>query len=188
MSPPQENAYRQLITLADGARVLLRPLTAEDRQALLALYSNLTPEDRRYMRHDVDDPGAVGSWVDALDYDVVYPIVALVGDRIAGHTSLHLNTGPSRHRAEVRVFLAKDFRGRGLGTRLLQAIIDLAKRRSLYLLEAEVVAERTSDVRAFQKLGFEAKCTYEDYFMLPDGTFMDAVHLICRLRTGAQEF
>jgi GNAT superfamily N-acetyltransferase len=139
-------------------------------------------------RHDVDDPGAVGSWVDALDYDVVYPIVALVGDRIAGHTSLHLNTGPSRHRAEVRVFLAKDFRGRGLGTRLLQAIIDLAKRRSLYLLEAEVAAERTSDVRAFQKLGFEAKCTYEDYFMLPDGTFMDAVHLICRLRTGAQEF
>ena len=30
--------YRQVVTLRDGARVLLRPLTADDRQALLDLF------------------------------------------------------------------------------------------------------------------------------------------------------
>ena len=188
MAPPAETTYRQLINLADGARVLLRPMTQDDAAALSSLYANLTPEDRRYMRYDVEDTSIVQTWIDDLDYDVVYPLVAMVGDRMVGHAALHFHKGPARHRAEVQVFLAKDFRGRGLGTRLLQAVIDLAKRRSLYLLEAEVAAERTSDIRAFQKLGFEARCTYEDYFMLPDGSFLDAVHLLLRLRTGAQEF
>ena len=35
MVTQQELTYRQLITLRDGARVLLRPLTKDDRQALI---------------------------------------------------------------------------------------------------------------------------------------------------------
>jgi hypothetical protein len=47
----QELIYRQLLTLRDGARVLLRPLVPEDKQALLDLFSTVTPEERRFMRN-----------------------------------------------------------------------------------------------------------------------------------------
>jgi len=188
MTTQQELTYRQLVTLRDGARVLLRPLTTDDRQALIDLFTPVSAEERRYMRHDVSDPKLVGSWVDNLDYDKVFPLVAMVGDRMVGEATLHFNPGSARHRAEMRIFLAKDFRRRGLATRMIQSLIDLAKRRSLYLLEVVSPSDRATDIKAFQNLGFEPKCTFEDYFMLPDGELRDVAHLILRLRSTADEF
>jgi hypothetical protein len=37
-------SYRHLITLPDGMRVLLRPLASRDRDALVALFSSLPPQ------------------------------------------------------------------------------------------------------------------------------------------------
>ena len=188
MVAKEDLIFRQVVTLRDGARVLLRPLTADDRQALLDLFLPVSMEDRRFMRHNVNDPAVIQGWIDALDYDKVFPLVAVVGDRIVGDATLHFFEGPSRHRAEIRIFMAKDFRRRGLGTKLLQALIELAKRRSLYLLEVQSVSDQVNDVKSFQKVGFEARCSFEDYFMLPDGELRDTVHLILRLRAVEDEF
>lgn len=175
--------YRQVITLNDGARVLLRPLTAEDRQALLDLFLPVSMDDLRYMRHNVTNPEVVGSWIDDLNYETILPLVAVIGDRIVGISTLHFGEGPARHKGEVRIFLAKDFRRRGVGSHLLQGIIDLAKRRSLYLLEVQIVSDQTPIIRAFQNYGFEIKTIYEDYFIFPDGDLADVAHLILHLKS-----
>ncbi len=188
MMTKQELTYRQLLTLRDGARVLLRLLKPDDRQSLIDLYAPISPEDQRYLRDDVSDPETVARWVDDLDYARVLPLVALVGERIVGNATLHLHRGPARHRGEVRIFLAKDFRRRGLGTRMLQTLIELARRRSLYMLEAQIVSDQSHVIRAFKNLGFELKCTFDDYFMLPDGDLRDVAHLILRLRAAEEEF
>lgn len=188
MATKEDLLFRQIFTLKDGARVLLRPLAGDDRQTLLDLFLPVPPEDRRYMRHNVNDPQAVSAWIDELDYNRVFPLVAVVGSRIVGVATLHFGEGPARHRAEVRIFLAKDFRSRGVGSRLIQALIELAKRRSLYLLEVQVVSDQTNIIRAFQQAGFEVKCTFEDYFMLPDGDIRDITYMILRLRSTGDEF
>jgi RimJ/RimL family protein N-acetyltransferase len=188
MVTQQELTYRQLITLRDGARVLLRPLITDDRQALIDLFTPVSPEERRYMRHDVTNPEVAGAWADKLDYDRVFPLVAMAGDRMVGDGTLHFHDGPARHRAEMRIFLAKDFRRRGLATRMIQALIDLAKRRSLYSLEVVSPTDRASDIKAFQSLGFEQICIYTDYWMLPDGDLRDVAHMILRLRSTADEY
>lgn len=180
--------YRQIITLHDGARVLLRPLTKDDRQALIDLYAPISPEDLRYTRHNVTDPEIVGQWVDELDYDKVLPLVAVIGNRIVGNATLHFFEGPARHRAEVRIFLAKEIRRRGVGSRMLQALIDLAKRRNIYLIEAQILNDQASVIKAFQSLGFKLKCVLEDYFILPDGELRDIALLILYLRDSGGEF
>jgi L-amino acid N-acyltransferase YncA len=180
--------YRQLVTLADGARVLLRLLTKTDRQGLLDLYSPVTEDDQRYMRQNVRDPKLIESWVDDLDYDKVLPLVALFGDRIVGNSTLHFGSGPTRHVAELRIFLPKDFRRRGLGTKMLQAQIDLAKRRNLHFLMAQIVSDQTNVIKAFQQVGFERKCTLENYHMLPDGDLRDTVIVSLALRASRSEF
>jgi RimJ/RimL family protein N-acetyltransferase len=174
--------YRQLVTLRDGARVLLRPLTPGDRQALIDLFAVISEDERRYFRTNVKDADIVGGWVDNLDYDRVLPIVAVIGDRLVGDATLHFHDGPSRHIGEIRIFLAKDFRHRGLGVRMLNALIELAKRRNLYILEVEVVHDQPEIIRAFQNVGFVLKSVSQEYFMLPDGELRDLAHLVLRLR------
>jgi acetyltransferase len=188
MVTKEDLIYRQIFTLKDGARILLRPLAPDDRQALIDFFQPVSPDDLRYMRHNVKDSGTVGAWVDELDYARVLPLVAVYGNRIVGICTMHYNTGPARHRAELRIFLAKDFRRRGVGSRLLQGIIDLAKRHNLYLLEVYVVSDQHHIIRAFQNAGFEPKIILDDYFMLPDGDIRDVAHLILKLRADDEQF
>jgi RimJ/RimL family protein N-acetyltransferase len=180
--------YRQVFTLKDGANVLLRPVTPDDYQGLTQLFMSLTPDESRFMRHDVTDPKVLKNFVENVDYDHILPIIALVGDRIVGLSSLHFNDRRASHRAEVRIFLAKDFRRRGLGTKISQAMIDIAKRRNLYLLEVQIVRDLSNDIKAMEKVGFETQCILEDYYMLPDGELRDVVIMLMKLRTPEGEF
>ena len=107
--------FRQVVTLRDGARVLLRPLLREDLQAMLDLFLPVPYEERRYMRDDVNDPQVISAWIEDLNYEKVFPLAAVMGDRIAGVSTLHFNQGSARHRCELRIFLCKEFRRRGLG-------------------------------------------------------------------------
>jgi len=188
MVTKEDLLYRQVFTLKDGARVLIRPLIKEDKQALIDLFSPITTEERRFMRHNVADEKIVSKWVEELDYDHIFPLIAVVGERIVGDATIHFSSGSSRHRAEIRILLAKDFRHRGLGTKLVQAAMDIAKRRSLYLMEVQVVRDITYFIKAMQKMGFEVVATLEDYFMCPDGELRDVVIMVNRLRIPEGEF
>jgi L-amino acid N-acyltransferase YncA len=71
---------------------------------------------------------------------------------------------------------------------MLQALIDLAKRRNIYLVEAQIINDQATTIKAFQKLGFDLKCVLEDYFILPDGELHDVAHVILRMRDAVGEF
>jgi RimJ/RimL family protein N-acetyltransferase len=188
MTTKEDLFFRQVITLRDGARVLLRPLVSEDKQALLDFFLPVPMEERRYMRHNINNADIIASWVEHIDYDRIFPLIAVLGDRIVGNATLHFNDGPYRHRAEIRIFLAKDFRRRGLGNKLVQALIEQAKRRSIYILEVQIISDQVNVIKAMQKAGFQPVCTFEDYYMLPDGELRDVVYLNMHLRAPDDEF
>ena len=188
MIAKQDLIYRQVVTLKDGTRVLIRPMTKDDRQALIDLFVKVSPEDLRYFRSQVNDPNVVGGWVDALDYNKVLPLVAVLGDHLVGDASLHFQNGPKRHIGELRIYLARDYRFRGLGGRMLQALIEIARKRGLYMLEVETITDTDSIITTFQNVGFVNKCVYEDYFMMADGQVHDQVHMLMRLRGKEEEF
>jgi RimJ/RimL family protein N-acetyltransferase len=188
MVTKEDLIYRQIVTLRDGARVLLRPLVSTDRQALLDFFLPVSIEERRYMRHNVNDPELIASWTENLDYDKVFPLVAAIGERIVGEATLHFNEGPARHRAEIRIFLSKDFKRRGLGSKLIQALIDIARKRSVHMVVVEVVTDHVEVIKAFHQAGFETLATFDDYFMLPDGELRDVAYLALRLRKVEDEF
>jgi acetyltransferase len=173
--------YRRLIKLNDGQSVLLRPLVPEDRQNLVALFSTVTPEDLRFLKHNVSDADLVGSWADRIDYHRVLPIVAEVGGRIVGEATLHLGRRSTRHVGEIRIFLEPPIRGKGLGTTMLKEIIALSRQAGLHYLLAQVVLDQTDVIKAFQNLGFKMEATIRDYFMTEDEQTHNVVVLLLPL-------
>jgi len=188
MLPEQIKTFREMITLKDGALVLLRPMVEEDRPYLDQLYLSASDDDVRYLRDNVKDESVLQSWCDNLDYNVTLPMLALIKDHAVGSGVLHFNKGPKRHVGEVRIFLAKDFRKRGLGTKMVRVLVDIARRQGLSLLVVEVTSDQPKVVHAFGQIGFIAHCTLEDYFMFPDGDCADVVLMTMELKPHGEEF
>ncbi|MCK6539429.1 MAG: GNAT family N-acetyltransferase [Anaerolineales bacterium] len=188
MLPEQIKNFREMATLKDGAYILIRPMVAEDEPRLMEFYASVKDDDMRYFRHYVKDPAVIHDWCENLDYGKVLPILAFAKDRIVGSASLHFGEGPKRHVAEVRLFLAKDYRRRGLGMKMIRVLVDLARRQGVIILTAEVMAEQTKVVKAFEQLGFKSQATLDDYFIFPDGETRDVVLLTMCLHSKTDEF
>ncbi|MEJ5199529.1 MAG: GNAT family N-acetyltransferase, partial [Anaerolineae bacterium] len=139
LSVEQLTSYRHLITLPDGMRVLLRPLMSKDRDALVALFASLPASETQFFRSNVTDPNVVAAWAEKPDYTSVFPLVAVIGDRIVGNSTLHLGKGYTRHIAEIRIFLVKEYRRHGIGTAMIRAQLEIARKLGLHQVIAEVV-------------------------------------------------
>jgi RimJ/RimL family protein N-acetyltransferase len=188
MTDERIRTFRKLITLKDGARVLFRVLGPPDEKALVALFQAVAADDLRYIRSDVRDQALVAQWAQKPDYGRVLPIVALVQDRIVGEATLHFKSGPHAHVAELRIFLASDFRRRGLGLQMLEMMFELARWRNIHLLEAQIVADQSRVIKAFKKLGFEQQGLLEDYFLTSELEPRDVAVLVKRLLAPQDEF
>ncbi|HLB49017.1 MAG TPA: GNAT family N-acetyltransferase [Anaerolineales bacterium] len=180
--------YRELVTLRNGIQVLLRPMASDDCQTLVDLFATATDEDVRYLRDNIRDPAVARGWCDNLDYGRVFPLIAVVDEQAAGQATLHFGCGPERHCGKVRIFVARDFRRRGLGSRMLSALIDVARGHGLQFLMAEVVSDQASVIRTFMHAGFKLCFTLQDAFMLPTGETRGVATLKLCLRPPCDEF
>jgi L-amino acid N-acyltransferase YncA len=181
MSQAIKESFRKIITLEDGARLLLRPLVPADVDELSQLYAAVQSEDILWLHHNTTDPDVVRSWSEGLDYSQMLPLLALLDHRIVGDATFVRRSGPYQHIADVSVFLAKDYRSRGLGTEMLRTLIELARRAGLHWLYAEIFTSQPKVIRAFESVGFEQKCVLEDFFMLPSGQTEDVVIVLNQL-------
>lgn len=187
-SADQLTNYRHLVTLPDGLRVLLRPLVAKDRDALVALFANLPPEETQVFRSNVTNMELVASWAETPDYTRVFPLVALVGERIVGNSTLHLGNGFTRHIAETRIFLAREFRRRGIGSAMIRGQLEIARKLGLHQVIAEVVESRPQVIHAFERLGFERQFAWKDLFMTAEGETLDMILLVNYLKRPGELF
>lgn len=181
--------YRKVKTLADGSRVLLRPLTKNDGKALLDLFSRASQDDLEYFRDDASDPAVIENWIDHLDLRRVYPLVATVDDKIVGDATLHFGKRYHRHLAWVRIFLDRSYRRRGIGTLLLSSLIEIARHVGLQQLTTEVVNTQHNLIKALQDLGFQHEVTLRDYFIASSSEdTMDMSMMVLRLVERSGEF
>ncbi len=180
--------YRHLVTLPDGLRVLVRPLVPKDRDALVALFTNLGTTETQFFRSKITNAEVVASWAETPDYTKIFPLVALIGDRIVGNSTLHLGSGYTRHVAELRIFLAREFRRRGLGSALIKGQLEIAHKLGLHQVHAEVVENTPQVIHAFERLGFERQFAWKDLFMTADGETLDMIVLVNFLKRPGEIF
>jgi RimJ/RimL family protein N-acetyltransferase len=185
--------YRKMKTLPDGSRLLLRPLSKDDKAALVDLFARAPAEELKYFRDDAADAAVVESWVDNLDLKRVYPLVAIVDDErghalIVGDATLHFRERYHRHLAWVRIFLDRDYRRRGIGTLMLRSLIEIARTVGLQQLYIEVVSTQHNVIKALLDQGFQHEVTLHDYFMTSSGETLDMSVLGLKLVDRSGEF
>lgn len=113
----------------------------------------------------------------------VYSLLACAGDEVIGQLGLHTkpHSPRRRHVAELGMAVRDDWQGRGVGTALLQAAVELADRwLNLRRIELEVFTDNEPAVRLYKKFGFEIEGTLID-FAFRDGEYA-AVYFMARLR------
>ena len=87
----------------------------------------------------------------------VIPLVAVLDDRIVADATIHRSRAKARrHVGELRVVVHPDYRGIGLGGRLIQELIDLSNALKLDKVFFELVDRRESGaIHAAVQAGFE---------------------------------
>jgi len=161
--------YRQLLTLPDGLRVCLRPLVHKTRMRWWRCSSPSALTTSSIF--GVASPMALWwqAGLEEVDYSKVFRW-SRGGGSPGGQ--LYAPSGEWVHEThrEIRVFLAKEFRRRGIGSAMIKAQIEVARKIGLHQLAADIVESRPQVVHAFEHLGFERQAVLRDQFMTRTGT------------------
>lgn len=174
--------YPQEAVTRDGRRLLLRPLHRDDAQALYDLFQRVPLESRRLDWNRIDDRSFIEFWAESLNYDQIFPVVAVDGSRVVAEVTLERQErGPLRLVGRIHWLLDPDYRGVGLGTLLVNHFIGVARDRGLRHLTCMLISDLEADaVKVLEGLGFEAYF-FPDYGTDPDGKQHDMTKMVLEL-------
>jgi len=99
-------------------------------------------------------------------HSVLY--VAVRGDEIVGTVSLNGLPRRMSHRAELGITVLMSEWGKGLGSRLMETVIDFAEKSGIEIIELAVRSDNERAIRLYKKHGFESVGVYKSYFKIDE--------------------
>ena len=172
---PYPARYEQLWPLRGGGEYTLRPIRPDDADMLQDLVQHLSPESRyfRFVSSITHLPPSMLARFTLIDYDREMALVAVVKERSPGPDGEMLETeriigvsryitNPDQASCEFALLVADDFRGKGLGSRLMLSIMDVARERGLTEMDGLVLANNPGMLNLMRSLGFSIKTFAED--------------------------
>jgi RimJ/RimL family protein N-acetyltransferase len=141
-----------VVTLTDGARVLMRDAQCDDWEALRRMYLGLT-DQTRYLYFCAGVP-ANAAWAERFaalgraDGEVSYALVITVDDEIVGLA--RFDRGDDGQSAEVGLLFADEWQSRGLGRVVLKRLTDEARRRAIGVFTGHALWENRRVLRLFR--------------------------------------
>ncbi len=162
----------------------LRPIRVEDatdinemytmdgvRENLLGLFSERIDQSEEFIK-------SIGQ----NQYHMVAEIAENGVKKVVGTVALIVSQNPrTRHTASLGIMVHKDYQGKGIGTALLEKIIDLADNwLMLVRVELTVFVDNETAVRLYKTHGFQIEGT-KKYMAIRNGKYADE-YLMARYR------
>ena len=172
---PYPSQHEQLWPLHGGGEYTVRPVHPDDATMLQEFVRRLSPESRyfRFVSSMQELPATMLSRFTLIDYDREMALVAVTRERQVGAdgettevarivgVSRYI-TNPDRTSCEFSLVVADDFKGLGLGSRLMLSIMDFAREKGLTEIEGLVLANNPTMLKLMRGLGFTVKTFAED--------------------------
>jgi acetyltransferase len=162
---PYPKKYETLWKLRDGRTVLLRPMKPEDEPLWLEMFQNFSEESIRYRFFQIikDTPHEVRVRYCNIDYDREMAIVAELNEdgrrKILGVVRVGLE--PDRKSGEIAFIVADPWQGLGLGTKMVDHMIDVCKDMGVETLYAIMLPDNMRAINLMKKMGFAIKYVEE---------------------------
>lgn len=147
------------VILKDGLEVLFRRGVSQDLEMVWDMFSTFSEESLRFLPHPLVRE-EIEHMMTHINYKELLPVVAVVEGpdsqrRIVAMATLFFQQGVARrHRAEFDIVVHDDFQGKGLGTTLIQYMIEIARERGLKKVHLKTSTENIRAIRVYEKVGF----------------------------------
>jgi len=160
-----------------GKEVTLDLMAREHADALAAFTAKLSRDDLMFLRLDIRDAEVRDQWFDNIEAGNTVTVVALdEPGNLVGYSSLHVNSRTwTSHIGEFRVFVAPEFRGSGLSTRLINEVSQIAEELKLERLVVNIAREQRRFRGLLEEMGFQAEALLTDWLKSRDGRTHDLV-------------
>ena len=150
--------YECETVLRDGSSMLLRPIRQDDIEAWFAFIARLSPHTRYLRLHHVQQRMDLEDAIRfcTVDYKDTFALVAEVireqrKDIIAVARYYRL---PNKRSADVALTIEDIYQGRGIGTKLLECLTDVARDNGIITFEGDVLVENKQMINVIKDYGF----------------------------------
>ncbi|MGD8710979.1 MAG: GNAT family N-acetyltransferase, partial [Ectothiorhodospiraceae bacterium] len=152
--------------LPDGTDVTIRPIRPEDAEIEQAFVSNLSAEAKyfRFMETLERLSPAMLARFTQIDYDREMALIAVRhdGDREEEIGVARYTMDPDEEGCEFALVVSDRERRRGLGSRLMHALMESARAKGLSRMHGEVLATNSNMLRLMRHLGFTSTTDEDD--------------------------
>lgn len=172
--------------MLDDTKFTLRPMTPDDKAAMLTFAKSLPAHDLLFLTRDITKRRVVDAWIAATDAGSIETMIAEQDGRIAGCSALI--TDPlswSPHLGELRVLVESAARQHGLGRVLIEQCFRKALDKNLKKLTAQMTADQKGAITVFEELGFRGEALLKDHVRDNDEELHDIVILSCDVDRAA---
>jgi acetyltransferase len=152
--------------LPDGTNMVIRPIRPEDAEIEDAFVRNLSPRSKyfRFMQALQELTPEMLVRFTQIDY---YREMALIATtEIDGRESEvavgRYVTNPDWTTCEFAIVVGDDWRRRGIGSRIMMGLMDVARSRGLTQMEGEILSENADMLSLVRRLGFTVRPCDDD--------------------------
>ncbi|MFB0724257.1 GNAT family N-acetyltransferase [Aeromonas salmonicida] len=155
-------------------QITIRHAEPTDAPALRDLYA--LPNAQAGTLHLPTPP--LSQWQKRLESSDVVALVAEVDGLLVGQISLHMEPNPRRkHVAGIGMGVRDDWAGKGVGSALMAAALDLADNwLNLRRIELTVYSDNDAALALYRKFGFEQEGLARGY-AFRQGEYVDALYM-----------
>jgi RimJ/RimL family protein N-acetyltransferase len=150
----------------------VRPATADDLDRLFELVDAVVRENKWLGSQPPLDRGtSIERWRSDLDDPNAVRFVVEDDGRLVGEAGAHLNDG----RADLGMQVAEGHRGLGVGTVLLNAIVDWARANNAHKATLQVWPHNQPARRLYERFGFVEEGRLRRHYRRKSGELWDAI-------------
>lgn len=172
---PYPSRHEQVWPLGGGGEFTVRPVHTDDAQMLQTLVQGLSSESRyfRFASALTELPPSMLARFTLIDYDREMALVAVLKERHVGDDGEPVQTeriigvsryitNPDQSSCEFSLLVADDYAGKGVGSRLMESIMEVAREKGLSEIIGLVLAHNRGMLKRMKGLGFAVKPFPED--------------------------
>ncbi|MEH6473073.1 MAG: bifunctional acetate--CoA ligase family protein/GNAT family N-acetyltransferase [Halopseudomonas sp.] len=184
ISPYPEHLVES-VTLKSGRQVTIRPIRGEDEPNHLEMWNKLSPESirlRYFYSRGAPNHDELASWTQ-IDYDreMAFIVSAPRQDGKPGNETLGVvraSTDADNISAEFAVVMLDELQGEGIGSLLMQKMIDYCRSRGTLQIMGTTMTSNMAMQRLAKKLGFDNSYNHEE----------EAIEMVLQLHEPTEEW